>query len=255
MKYKGFVYLTTNKVNGKRYVGQHELADIYTDEHYLGSGRLIIKAISKYGRDNFERKILRYCKNKHDLDMWEYVYIKMYKTQDHRLGYNIADGNVNSTKCNLAKLPHARLKNSAFHKNKRLSDETRQRISLALKGKKVSRETVNKIIESKRRNGTLKHTLEARLKMSKSQKRRYLEHPETKGMLGRKMSEETKSRLSASIKGVKRKPLSEETKRKIGASNSNRVYITDGNLVRRIKIGENIPQGFYIIPNNKISKE
>nr|DAL73242.1 MAG TPA: intron associated endonuclease [Caudoviricetes sp.] len=255
MKYKGFIYLTTNKVNGKKYVGQHTLGSEYWDNYYLGSGVLIIKAIAKYGRENFERRILRYCTTTHDLNMWEYVYIKLYKTQDHKFGYNIADGNVNSSDINPSKLPSSRLKNSTFHKNKRLTDETRRKISMAMKGRKRSKESIAKAIESKRKNGTLKHSIESRLRMSEAQRKRYIEHPEDKLILRRKMSEEAKRRLSASIRGVKRKPLSEETKRKIGASNSNRVYITDGESIKRIKIGEEIPKGFHITHHNKIKNK
>ena len=40
-------YITTNKINGKRYVGMHSTDNI--DDKYLGSGQLLIKAINKYG--------------------------------------------------------------------------------------------------------------------------------------------------------------------------------------------------------------
>ena len=54
----GVIYKTTNIVNGKYYVGQHH-TDI--DDGYLGSGKLILLAIKKYGRHNFVREILEYC--------------------------------------------------------------------------------------------------------------------------------------------------------------------------------------------------
>lgn len=51
-----FVYKTTNKKDGKIYVGVHfGNAD---DEKYLGSGRLLKLAILKHGRDMFSREIL-----------------------------------------------------------------------------------------------------------------------------------------------------------------------------------------------------
>lgn len=42
-----YIYLTTNLVNGKQYIGQHkgELND-----SYFGSGTNITKALIKYGR-------------------------------------------------------------------------------------------------------------------------------------------------------------------------------------------------------------
>jgi hypothetical protein len=47
----GIIYLTRCLVNQKIYVG------IFTgkDENYLGSGQLLIRAIKKYGRENFTR--------------------------------------------------------------------------------------------------------------------------------------------------------------------------------------------------------
>lgn len=56
---KHIVYETKNKVNGKIYVGAHKCE--FIDDGYLGSGVGIKNAIMKYGRDSFERKILRFC--------------------------------------------------------------------------------------------------------------------------------------------------------------------------------------------------
>jgi hypothetical protein len=50
------VYLTTNKVNGKFYIGCHATHD--KNDGYLGSGKLLKRAILKYGILNFKREIL-----------------------------------------------------------------------------------------------------------------------------------------------------------------------------------------------------
>ena len=50
-----YIYLTTNKINGMKYIGKHygEL-----DDSYLGSGKILKRAIEKYGKENFEKSIL-----------------------------------------------------------------------------------------------------------------------------------------------------------------------------------------------------
>ena len=52
-----YVYKTTNKENGKYYVGVHKSENIQNDS-YLGSGYILAKAIEKYGKESFTREIL-----------------------------------------------------------------------------------------------------------------------------------------------------------------------------------------------------
>lgn len=44
------IYITTNLINGKIYIGQ----SIHSNKNYLGSGVKLKKAIDKYGTENFK---------------------------------------------------------------------------------------------------------------------------------------------------------------------------------------------------------
>lgn len=46
------IYKTTNLINGKIYIGQ----DSKDRPNYYGSGKLIHRAIKKYGKENFKKR-------------------------------------------------------------------------------------------------------------------------------------------------------------------------------------------------------
>lgn len=53
-----FVYKTTNLINGKIYIGKHKTSDM--GDRYIGSGKLLKLAISKYGLENFKFEVLEF---------------------------------------------------------------------------------------------------------------------------------------------------------------------------------------------------
>lgn len=59
------IYKTTNLVNKKYYIGAHEAKSL--DDDYLGSGKILFRAIKKYGKENFARTILHFCASKEDM--------------------------------------------------------------------------------------------------------------------------------------------------------------------------------------------
>jgi hypothetical protein len=67
----GFIYITTNIINGKRYIGQKKFKVKDNWEIYLGSGQTLKKAIKKYGRSNFYRDIVAIAYSKKELDKLE----------------------------------------------------------------------------------------------------------------------------------------------------------------------------------------
>jgi len=86
---KLFIYMTTNMIDGKRYIGQHKG---YEYDGYLGSGVRIVNAIKKYGKENFKREIICYCNTQEELDEQEIYWIKYYDAARREDFYNIAEG-------------------------------------------------------------------------------------------------------------------------------------------------------------------
>lgn len=85
----GFIYLTTNKINGKKYIGMCKNTH---REGYLGSGKLLKEAIKKYGKQNFERTILQECETFESLSNAEECWIKHYNAIEDDSFYNLTSG-------------------------------------------------------------------------------------------------------------------------------------------------------------------
>lgn len=94
IKLYGYIYVTENLINGKKYIGQHR--GNFT-ENYKGSGKLIRRAFDKYGFDNFSVKILEECNSEEELNQAEKKYILECNAVDSDLYYNLAYGGSNGS--------------------------------------------------------------------------------------------------------------------------------------------------------------
>lgn len=87
----GYIYKTTNNINGKIYIGKKHNSSFVKD--YYGSGKLINRAIDKYGIENFSLELIEKCETLEELNLKEIHYIQ-YLNSNYKLGkgYNIASG-------------------------------------------------------------------------------------------------------------------------------------------------------------------
>lgn len=86
----GYIYITTNLINNKKYIGQHK-SEVFTED-YKGSGNAICKAINKYGIDNFKVELIEECNSLEELNKREYYYTRLYNAVDNPMFYNLREG-------------------------------------------------------------------------------------------------------------------------------------------------------------------
>jgi group I intron endonuclease len=83
-----YIYIITNKLNGKIYIGKHSSKRL--NDNYFGSGVALKRAILKYGRENFIKEILIECIDEEELNIKEIHFINKYNT--FKKGYNMTMG-------------------------------------------------------------------------------------------------------------------------------------------------------------------
>lgn len=83
------IYETINLVNGKKYRGAHITSSL--DDGYIGSGKLLKKAIAKYGFDSFEHFILQECSSVEEMFKAEANYVSPEWVEDPNT-YNLKVG-------------------------------------------------------------------------------------------------------------------------------------------------------------------
>jgi len=190
------IYLVSNKLNGKQYVGQT------INPHLpIGHGRILKSAYKLHGKDSFTYEpICKGITNRASLNAIERFWISVTNTVVPN-GYNIDLGGSEGSVW---------------------TDERKQAVSIARTGKKL-----NRPLGSKSGAKGKKWSEENKLKLSEILKGRVSPN------WGKQASEETKAKMTASQKAKAAsfavhpnagKKASEETKAKMRAARANRIY-------------------------------
>lgn len=216
------VYLITNLVNGKLYVGKTNDVTRRWTQH-LSAARetrprmVVSRALQKYGHLNFTIETLESFETEDEALWWEGWYIEYLGSHRPYAGYNVDSGGVGgkslsaSTKQKLSVANRGRKRSaetlekmSRANRGKRLSPETRAKMSTARLGKKRDARIGVKVAETLR-GRTL--SAEVRANMSAAHKGKNPSPECTAAALlanqGRPCSPETKAKIAEALRGNK----------------------------------------------------
>ena len=199
------IYKITNLVNNKIYIGKHQTTDL--NDGYLGSGKLLLRAIDKYGAENFHKEILYVFDNEDDMNAKEReIVTEEFVLQESN--YNLCVGGQGG----FSYINHNNLAIKHFSRKN---------------AKKYSKKA-NDIIKARRTND-LSYD-------SWYRKRKILPNLPEGVFKGKKHTKEAKQKMSASSKGQG----SGERNSQYGTR-----WITNGSENRKIKKTDIIPDGWY----------
>jgi group I intron endonuclease len=165
------VYLITNLINGKVYVGQTIRSISWRFSQHKSSARrgdnlALCRAIRKYGEDNFQIEELSHHESDEELSLAEIASIYVYKSADKLHGYNCTYGGegTRATPETAAKISRAQMgntyalglrrgpqseehrrKNGLSHMGLKRSAESLRKFRIAMVGHETSQETRDKI--------------------------------------------------------------------------------------------------------------
>lgn len=135
----GYIYLTTNSITNKIYIGQKK-SNKFLGDRYFGSGKHLKESVKTYGKESFNVKMLCECFSKEELDEKEIYYISIYNSTDPSIGYNISHGGNTPSGIDAW--------NKGLKGAQTMSQETRDKMSKSHLGHSTSENTKKKISES-----------------------------------------------------------------------------------------------------------
>jgi group I intron endonuclease len=234
----GYIYLRKNLSNGKCYVGQTKDIERRNNDwnnlNWRYGGILIERARAKYGADGFSFEILKECGDD-EMNYWEKYYVKLYNSKKP-YGYNSTDGG-----------------DSIYE----ITEETKAKMAAAKRGKPnpksaaARRGKPNPKSAAARRGRKLSEETKARMSVAQktSEKAKIGRTKAADALRGRKRPAEVVAKVAAAHRGMKR---SEEAKEKMSVAQTNHPKkskpvqaLKDGNVVMEFpSIQEAQRQGF-----------
>lgn len=217
------VYIHTNKINGKKYVGQTIHGDNPNERWKNGKGYKGVtyfrNAIEKYGWDNFDHEIVANNLTADEADNFERLLIEKLDLRNPDKGYNLESGGV---------------------KNKTHADSTKMKISEAKLGTLTGENNPMYGISPQERMDaeTYKIWKEKLQQINLSEESRQRRREKN---LGKKYSDEVNSKkgLKGSDHPMYGKHHSEETKEKLRQANTGRKYSDEINAKKGHKGAKN----------------
>lgn len=144
---KYIIYITTNIINGKKYIGSH-ISNTLNDK-YLGSGVILKKAIKKHGSSSFQREILAVVDDSEQMKELEMYYIEYYNAYLSDMFYNNTIHAAGITKCTWGPKISKAVMGHKWNEGKKHTEETKIKISKANTGVVFTQERKDKIGKSK----------------------------------------------------------------------------------------------------------
>lgn len=228
---KGIIYVYTNLINGKKYIGltTRKMKNRHREHLNVSKNKIesydtnvvFHNAIRKYGIENFTLEILHSDLNLVDLNSLEKYYINFYDSLACKNGYNVSSGGSNGnpyagkTKEEIEEIKRKMIES---HKNiptwwDNATDEEKERrnkkLSESLKGRERTEEHCKHLSDALKSSNKNKdenhpmygkhHTEKSKTKISESRKGKNC--GEDNYLYGKQLAEETKQKISNTLKG------------------------------------------------------
>lgn len=256
---KSGIYLITNLINEKKYVGQSVDISRRWWVHANGYEKsLISSAIKKYGKNNFSFQILIELDNIDDMNLLEPFFIKHYNSlSENGQGYNIKVGGKNSpqsqsTKLKISKANKGKYKGLTWNEKYGLARSLaiKSKLKKSMKGRIAWNKGISQTFESnQKRSNSIKKLIENRKK----------QNPELEKMIQEKKSKSMKlawltgKKNSNNMKGIKKsiehkKKLSQKSLDFYSSLTKEELLEKNCNKLRRCK------KGFDGLTNSEIIK-